>query len=137
MLVLTLLCMASLASTSCAAERDERSPIASVSEAHPQHSSAGTSQRRNDRVVGYWTSSTGDAVILAYSGNAETFWIQVYPNPDRSDPRLDYTANWMSDDEFWFVDSSGRRMSGRVAPSGQTIALTDTTGLRTRWTRNR
>ena len=137
MLVLTLLCMASLGSASCTVERDERLPIASVSEAHPQHSSAETSQRRNDRVVGYWTSSTGDAVILAYSGNAETFWIQVYPNPDRSDPRLDYTANWMSDDEFWFVDSSGRRMSGRVAPSGQIIALTDSTGLRTRWTRNR
>ena len=134
-LVLTLLCMTVVSSTSCT--RDQPSPISSAlaSKANTPTSSSSTGQRRSDRVVGYWTSSNGDAVILAYSGSAPTFWIQVYPKPKRSDPRHDYTANWMSDDEFWFLDSSGRRVSGRVETSDKTIVVTDSAGLQTTWTR--
>ena len=66
-----------------------------------------TQQQRSDRVVGYWTSSSGVGIILAYTGKPETLWIQVFPKPRRADPRLDYTAQWLSNDRFSYTDLSG------------------------------
>ena len=66
-----------------------------------------TQQQRSDRVVGYWTSSSGVGITLAYTGKPETLWIQVFPKPRRADPRLDYTAQWSSNDRFTYTDLSG------------------------------
>ena len=98
---------------------------------------AQTGQKRSDRVVGYWMSSTGVAVTLAYTGNADSLWVQVFPKPGRSNPRVDYTARWTSENQFVYMESSGSRISGKVEPSGQTILLTGTNGWSATWTRTR
>ena len=98
---------------------------------------AQTKQKRNDRVVGFWMSTTGVAVTLAYSGNASSFWIQVFPNTGRSNPRVDYTARWTSENQFFYVDLSGSKISGRVEPSEQIIHLSSDKGWHATWTRKR
>ena len=136
-MALALIVVASLAATSCAGDKPSGSGVATPPEATAQASTTATQQPRNDRIVGYWTSSTGQEVTLAYWRGAPSFWIQVYPSPGRADRRLDLYANWISDDEFWFEDSDGHRVTGRVDPSDQTIDLTNSKGLGKTWTRNR
>ena len=96
-----------------------------------------TQQQRSDRVVGYWTSSSGVGITLAYTGKPETLWIQVFPKPRRADPRLDYTAQWSSNDRFTYTDLSGSTVEGRVSASGNIIELKGADGWTGTWRRNR
>lgn len=103
----------------------------------PQHWLAQTQQQRSDRVVGYWTSSSGADITLAYSGQPESLWIQVFPRPGRVDPRLDYTAQWSGRDRFTYTDRSGARVEGRVSESGAIIELKGADGWTATWRRKR
>ena len=96
-----------------------------------------TGQQRSDRVVGYWTSSSGVGIALAYSGKPETLWIQVFPKPRRAEPRLDYTAQWSNNDRFTYTDLSGSTVEGRVSASGNLIELKGADGWTGIWRRNR
>ena len=96
-----------------------------------------TQQQRSDRVVGYWTSSSGVGITLAYTGKPETLWIQVFPKPRRADPRLNYTAQWLSNDRFTYTDLSGSTVEGRVSASGNLIELKGADGWTGTWRRNR
>ena len=96
-----------------------------------------TRQQRSDRVVGYWTSSSGVGITLAYTGKPETLWIQVFPKPRRADPRLDYTGQWLSNDRFSYTDLSGSTVEGRVSASGNLIELKGADGWTGTWRRNR
>ena len=95
-----------------------------------------TQQQRSDRVVGYWTSSSGVGITLAYTGKPETLWIQVFPKPRRADPRLDYTGQWLSNDRFSYTDLSGSTVEGRVSASGNLIELKGADGWTGTWRRN-
>ena len=103
----------------------------------PQYGVAQTRQQRSDRVVGYWTSSSGADITLAYSGQPESLWIQVFPRPGRVDPRLDYTAQWSGRDRFTYTDRSGARVEGRVSESGTIIELKGADGWTATWRRKR
>ena len=103
----------------------------------PQDSVAQTRQQRSDRVVGYWTSSSGADITLAYSGQPESLWIQVFPKPGRVDPRLDYTAQWSGSDRFTYTDRSGAKVEGRVSASGTIIELKGADGWTATWRRKR
>ena len=94
-----------------------------------------THKERNDRVVGYWTSSSGADVDLAYTGKPESLWIQVYFKPRQSDLRRDYTAKWLTNDRFTYTDLSGSRVEGRVSASGNIIQLDGADGWRGTWRR--
>ena len=96
-----------------------------------------THQQRSDRVVGYWTSSSGADVDLAYTGKPESLWIQVYFKPGQSDPHRDYTAKWLTNDRFTYTDLSGSRVEGRVSASGNIIQLDGADGWRGTWRRKR
>ena len=96
-----------------------------------------THQQRSDRVVGYWTSSSGADVDLAYTGKPESLWIQVYFKPGQSDPHRDYTAKWLTNDRFTYTDLSGSRVEGRVSASGSIINLEGADGWRGTWRRKR
>ena len=96
-----------------------------------------TQIERNDRVVGYWTSSSGADLILAYSGKPESFLINVRFKPRKYDPHFDYTAKWLSNDRFTYTDLSGSRVEGRVSASGNIIQLDGADGWRGTWRRKR
>ena len=96
-----------------------------------------TQQQRSDRVVGYWTSSSGADITLAYTGRAESLWIQVFPKPGRADPRVDYTARWLSNDLFTYTDRSGSTIEGRVSATGSMIELRGADGWSGTWRRRR
>lgn len=138
LLLLTLLSWALPGSASMTRHADPPPEMATPhSTANARPLMAQTGQLRSDRVVGFWTSSTGVDITLAYSGQPATLWIQVYPNPGRAEPRLDHIAHWLSDDQFVYADASGSRVTGRVESSGRTIHLSGTDGWRVTWTRNR
>ena len=103
----------------------------------PQDLVAQTRQQRSDRVVGYWTSSSGADITLAYSGQPESLWIQVFPKPGRVDPRLDYTAQWSGSDRFTYTDRSGSTVEGRVSTSGTIIEIKGADGWSATWRRRR
>lgn len=72
---------------------------------------AQTGQPRSDRIVGYWVSSSGKEVTLAYSGQPETFLVQV---DNQSGPPTEYTARWNSDSEFYYDARDERADSDSV-----------------------
>ena len=96
-----------------------------------------TQQQRSDRVVGYWTSSSGADITLAYTGRAESLWIQVFPKPGRADPRVDYTARWLNNDLFTYTDRSGSTIEGRVSANGTMVELRGADGWSGIWRRKR
>ena len=96
-----------------------------------------TQQQRSDRVVGYWTASSGADITLAYTGRAESLWIQVFPEPGRADPRVDYTARWLSNDRFTYTDGSGSAIEGRVSANGTMVVLRGADGWSGIWRRRR
>lgn len=98
---------------------------------------AQTHTQRNDRVVGYWTSSSGADINLAYTGKPESLWIQVYFKPEQSDPHRYYTAKWLTNDRFTYTDLSGSKVEGRVSASGNIIKLEGADGWRGTWRRKR
>ena len=96
-----------------------------------------TQQQRSDRVVGDWSSSSGADITLAYTGKAESLWIQVFPKPGRADPRVDYTARWSSNDLFTYTDRSGSTIEGRISATGTMIELRGADGWSGTWRRRR
>ena len=96
-----------------------------------------THQERSDRVVGYWTSSSGADIQLSYTGKPESFWINVHFKPRQYDPHPDYTAKWLTNDRFTYTDLSGSRVEGRVSASGNIIQLDGADGWRGTWRRKR
>ena len=96
-----------------------------------------TQQERSDRVVGDWTSSSGADITLAYTGRAESLWIQAFPEPGRADPRVDYTARWLSNDRFTYTDGSGSPIEGRVSADGTMVELRGADGWSGIWRRRR
>ncbi len=80
-------------------------------------------QPRSDRIVGYWKSSQGTPVNIAYSGRAATFLITVYPG---TEILITYTAHWISDSTFYYEakdETSGGRIEGRVEAGGKAIRV--------------
>ena len=137
-LLAAMLSCAALGATACQsstktlAPKDSTSPATTTPVLVSQ-----TRQQPSDRVVGYWTSSSGAGITLAYTGKPETLWIQVFPKPRRADPRLDYTAQWSSNDRFTYTDMSGSTVEGRVSASGNIIKLKGADGWTGTWRRNR
>lgn len=98
---------------------------------------AQTDQRRSDQVVGYWRSSTGAEVTLAYTGRPQTLMIQVFPQPGRAQPRLEFTATWLDDRRFAYRDASGSRLIGEVQPGARRISVRGANGWSAIWERSR
>lgn len=96
---------------------------------------AQTGQPRSDRVVGLWRSSSGADLTLAYTGRPTSLWIQVYPSPGRAQPRLDYTATWINDTQFSYVDSKGSKIIGRIDPTNRKIMVRGDDGWFAEWSR--
>ncbi|MCE7870259.1 hypothetical protein DYH09_07755 [bacterium CPR1] len=80
---------------------------------------AQTGQPRSDRVVGYWVSSSGKEVAVAYSGQPETFLVQVY---NQSGPPAEYTAHWTSDSEFYY-DAKEERVLGLYRADSDSVKI--------------
>lgn len=104
---------------------------------HEQRMLAQTGQRRSDRVVGFWRSSSGVELTLAYTGRPESLMIQVYPHPKHAEPHLVYTATWLSDNTFWYIGVGGSRLIGEVHASAQAISIRGADGWSAEWTRRR
>lgn len=94
-----------------------------------------TGQRRSDRVVGFWRSSSGAELTLAYTGRPETLMIQIYFSAKGAQPNLLYTATWLSDSQLIHVDSEGSKITGQVHPSGRRITVRGVNGWSAEWTR--
>jgi hypothetical protein len=94
-----------------------------------------TGQRRSDRVVGFWRSSSGVELTLAYTGRPETLMIQVYPSANSAQPNLLYTATWISDSQFVYLDAEGSRITAQVHPTGRRITVRGVHGWSAEWLR--
>ncbi len=81
----------------------------------------------NDRIVGYWRSSSGTEVRVSYSGQPDSFWIQV---GDRQ-----YTAYWLSSTRFHYQAGSDR-MLGEYDPATDSVTVgAESSNWRARWIR--
>ena len=96
---------------------------------------AQTRQPLSDRVVGFWRSSSGAELTLAYTGSPTSLWIQVYPSPGRAQPRLDYTATWINDTQFTYVDSKGSKIIGKIDSNNRKITVRGNDGWFAEWSR--
>jgi hypothetical protein len=94
-----------------------------------------TGQTRSDRVVGYWRSSSGAELTLAYTGYPETLMIQVYLSAKGAQPNLLYTATWISDSQFVYVDSEGSTITAQVHASVRRITVRSADGWSAEWMR--
>lgn len=95
-----------------------------------------TGQKRSDRVVGFWRSSSGAELTLAYTGRPETLMIQIYLSANGAQPNLLYTATWISDSQFVYLDAEGSRITAQVHPSGRRITVRGAHGWSAEWMRN-
>jgi len=94
-----------------------------------------TGQRRSDRVVGFWRSSSGAELTLAYTGRPETLMIQIYLGAKSAQPNLMYTATWISNSQFVYVDAQGSNITAQVQPSGRRITVRGANGWSAQWMR--
>ena len=92
---------------------------------------AQTGQSRSDRVVGYWRSTSGLDLTLAYSGLPATFQVQVHRGKT---PLHLYEATWIDNSRFHYQTKQGERIEGRVLGADR-IELLDQTGRRWIWRR--
>ena len=137
-LLAAMLSSAALATTACNPSTEAQKPNEPTSPATPTPVLVSpTQQTRSDRVVGYWTSSSGAGITLAYIGKPDSLWIQMFPKPERIDPRFDYTAQWSSNDRFTYTDRSGSNIEGRVSASGNSSELKGSDGSTETWRRKR
>lgn len=137
-LLAVMLSCAALATTACKSSTEAQNPAEPISPAASTPVLVSpTQQPRSDRVVGYWTSSSGAGITLAYTGKPESLWIQVFPKPERMDPRFDTTARWLSNDRFTYTDQNGASVEGRVSASGHSIELKGADGFTEIWRRKR
>jgi hypothetical protein len=93
-----------------------------------------TDQKRSDRVVGYWVSSSGSPITLAYSGKPETFLIRVEIFDEKP---LSYTAKWVSDDggRFTYQTGDGSTINGWVNNANSISVFNPKTNWRAEWKR--
>ena len=137
-LLAAMLSCAALATTACKSSTETQTPKEPTSPAASTPVLVSpTQQPRSDRVVGYWTSSSGAGITLAYTGKPDSLWIQVFPKPERMDPRFDTTAKWSSTDRFTYITRNGARIEGRVSASGNNIELKGADGFTEIWRRKR
>ncbi|WP_323207647.1 hypothetical protein [Synechococcus sp. BA-132 BA5] len=73
--------------------------------------------------MGFWRSSSGAELTLAYTGRPESLMIQVCLSAKGAQPNLLYTATWISDSQFVYVDSEGSKITAQVHPSGSRITV--------------
>ena len=81
-------------------------------------------QPRSDRVVGYWVSSTGTPVNVAYSGRAPTFLVRLYGG---SKQQIRYEANWSGEYTFNY-NTMDDHILGRYVPDSDTIHVHNKAG---------
>ena len=137
-LLAVMLSCAALATTACNPSTETQTPKEATSPAASTPVLVSpTQQPRSDRVVGFWTSSSGAGITLAYTGKPGSLWIQVFPKPERMDPRFDTTARWLSNDRFTYTDRNGASVEGRVSASGHNIELKGADGFTEIWRRKR
>lgn len=75
-----------------------------------------TDAPRNDRIVGYWVSSSGASVTVSYTNDPNSFTILV------NDGSAEYTAFWTSDTEFYY-SIHNELYYGTYYPSSDEVAL--------------
>jgi hypothetical protein len=92
-------------------------------------------QKRSDRVVGFWRSSSGLELTLAYTGRPESLMIQVYLSAKGAQSNLLYTATWIGDDQFVYLDSEGSKNTAQIHPSGRRITVRGANGWSAEWVR--
>ncbi len=81
----------------------------------------------NDRIVGTWRSSSGTEVTVSYSGQPDSFWIQV---GDKQ-----HTAYWLSSARFHYQAGSDR-MLGEYDPATDSVTVgAESSNWRARWIR--
>jgi hypothetical protein len=95
-----------------------------------------TGQKRSDRVVGFWRSSSGAELTLAYTGRPETLMIQIYLSANGAQPNLLYTATWISDSQFVYLDAEGSKITAQVHPTGRQITVRGINGWSAEWMRH-
>lgn len=95
---------------------------------------AATDQPRSDRVVGYWVSSSGTPIVLAYSGRPETFLVQIQQLNAKS---LSYEARWVSADgvRFTYRAADGATVEGWVHDGDRISVQNPRTKWRAEWKR--
>lgn len=96
---------------------------------------AQNSQPMPDKVVGWWTSSSGTPLTISYSGDAQKVWLSINDGPNIDvwlaggrDGRisLDYTT------------ADGDKVHGRYNESNDTISVSNESGsFSATWRRNR
>ncbi len=93
---------------------------------------AGTDQPYSDKVVGYWVSSSGTPISLAYSGDASTFLVQIQvPNQ----PTTDYVATWVDGTRFSYTTSDGSTINGWVNDANRISVFNPATNWKAEWHR--
>ncbi len=89
---------------------------------------AQTGAPRNDRIVGYWVSSSGAQVTLSYTNDPNSFSVQVSDGSE-------YTAFWTSDSEFYY-SIHNQLVYGTYDAGSDRVSLRDeTNGWHATWTR--
>jgi hypothetical protein len=93
-----------------------------------------TEQERSDRVVGYWVSSSGTEMGIAYSGDPSTFLVQIRPG---SHSAVSYVATWHSPDgvRFSYKTSDGSTINGWVNDANSISVFNPETDWKAEWTR--
>ena len=84
----------------------------------------------NDRVVGFWTSSSGAQITVSYSNDPSTFWIQVFSGNTQV---AEYTGSWKTDRAFYYWN--GKEQIEGYVESESLITLHDSKSWSARWTR--
>lgn len=87
----------------------------------------GTAVPLNDRIVGTWRSSSGTEVRVSYSGQPDSFWVQV---GDRQ-----YTAYWLSSTRFHYQVGSDRMLGEYDLATDSVTVGAESSNWRARWIR--
>lgn len=91
-----------------------------------------TDQEWSDRIVGYWVSSSGTPISLAYSGDPKTFLVQIQvPNQ----PTKDYVATWVDGTRFTYKSSDGAEINGWVNDKNTISVSSASSDWKAEWTR--
>lgn len=89
-------------------------------------------QPYSDRIVGYWVSSSGANLILAYSGKPTTFRVQVQTPQGGT---TDAVAHWINKTRFTYKSADGSTINGWVNNSNSISVFNPATNWRQEWRR--
>ncbi len=96
---------------------------------------AQTGQPMADKIVGWWTSSSGTPLTLSYSGDAQKVWLSI-----NNGPNIDV---WLAGGRdggisLDYTTGAGEKIHGRYNESNDTISVGNPSGSFTAtWRRNR